>query len=141
MAERRGRPRLTWLSGEQLSGVPMGTAVVLDLGTHKTVTRGRVAGCVEGHLVLADGRRVPVARIKRGRVVNGTYEMGDLVLRRGVPETEWRGGVIRSRGLEVLVESTTGIEWMPEHALELAANRGPSNARAREERTIAPLSA
>jgi hypothetical protein len=129
----RGRPaRTDWLTAGQLARVPIGTAVAIDLGDKKAVIRGRVAGVLGSELVLAGGQTIQLTRVRRARVVNGTYEPGDLVLRPGVPESEWRGGVVRCRGREVYVESTEGFAWMSEDLLEPAESR-PSNARAREE--------
>lgn len=105
--------------------------MLLDLGRLKQAgIRGRIAGSARGELALADGRIVMLDRVTRGRVVNGTYEAGDLVLRRGVSEAEWRGGVVRCEGTEVYVESTDGFEWVHEDSLEAVDGSRGLNARA-----------
>lgn len=121
-ATRRGRPPLRWLTGQQLAALPWGTAVVVDRGLKHSVLRGRIAG-LDTELHLAGGEHFPITGRTRGRVVNGLFDEGDLVLRRGVPAAEWRGGVIRCKGREVYVESTAGVEWLDEDLLERVEDR------------------
>jgi hypothetical protein len=130
VAKRRGRPPLRWLDAEQIRGLPVGAAIVADRGDHRALVRGRIVGRLGRELILAtpDGGEDRVRRLARGRVVVGLFDPGDLVVRRGVPEAEWRGGVVRCRGLEVLVESTEGTGWMAEDDLELAGSRPPAAA-------------
>ena len=128
-ARKRGRPPLTWISRTQLAQLPSGTAVALDLGDRKALTRGRIDGFVDGEVALTDGRTVVLAKVMKARVLRGLYDAGDLVVRRGVPESEWRGGVVRSNGFNVLVESADGFAWLDENAIETAEERDQANAR------------
>lgn len=114
---------MRWLDGPQLAGLPTGTSVVIDAGTKKPLVRGRVAHTGLGVLTLDSGIEVRLRPTTRGRVVTGTFESGDLVLRVGVPESDWRGGVVRCSGHEVYVESTTGFAWFNEGELETVEQR------------------
>lgn len=68
----------------------------------------------------------PQARV---RTVGGVFADGDLVLRRGVPETSWRGGVVRSLpGRRVVVETLAGFEEVDEQDL-IPADSGDSERR------------
>lgn len=135
-APRRGRPPLAWLDVQQLRALPIGTAVVLDMGSAHNVT-GRIASfdsdCVEVETVHADDAvNVPLLRVVRARVVSGLYLPGDPVLKRHVPASEWRGGVVRVRGREVCVEQIDGSwVWLDESVIE------PPQARDR----VAPVPA
>lgn len=126
----RGRPpRTDWLTTGQLARVPIGAAVVIDTGTHRSTIRGRVEGVMGSEMHLTGDRVVDLDRVRRGRVVNGLFDPDELVVRRGVPEATWRGGVVRCLGREVEVEffhdpgdgdSVTGFEWVHEDLLEPA---------------------
>jgi len=127
---RRGRPPLVWLTTDELAGLPAGTALVVETyGKHGPRTVGRVVDVV-GDTLHLDGPsgslEVPTRRVKRARVVDAIYEPGDPVVLRGVPESRWRGGVVRTNGTDVLVEQIGGdFAWHSESALE------PAEARAR----------
>ena len=122
-APRRGRPPLSWLGPTALKQLPAGTALVVDPGSHRPTLRGRLEGVAGNELVLSGDRTVLLRRGVKGRVVSAVYEPGDLVLRRGVSEHEWRGGVVRCRGVDVLVESIDGFEWVREMDLETPDER------------------
>lgn len=123
----RGRPPLAWFSGGAAAALPVGTAVVLDLGDRGTRIRGRTVSSVAGELVVLVGpdryRTVPVESIARARVVAGRLEDGDPVVRPGVPARDWRGGIVRHDGRRVYVETLTGFEWIDEDELEHAEAR------------------
>lgn len=133
----RGRPPLAWLTAEQVAGLPAGTAVALDVGDKKALCRGRIDGVAGEVLVLEGDRTVMLAKVVRGRVLSGLYLPGDLVVRVGVHESQWRGGVVRVRGRDVLVESAAGFAWMTEAELEAPDDRSaPPSTRAREDAEI-----
>lgn len=119
---RRGRPPLQWLTWADLMRLPAGTPVLIDRGQHEYRTVGRVISRVGGRLriVTRDGTAqvLDPPDLERARVVEGFYDPGDPVLRRGVLAREWRGGVVRTEGTRVLVETVGGVEWVPEEQLE-----------------------
>lgn len=116
---------MSWLDQDKIRHLRVGTAVALDLGDRKGLVRGRIVGIDEEEMLLTGGRLVKLARVKRGRIVVGVYEPGDLVKKPGVPEDEWRGGVVRCRGRDILVESTTGFEWFREEGIEAVTEPAP----------------
>lgn len=124
-----GRPPLAWLTPDQLAGLPAGTAVWIDRSNGHGY-KGRILMAVGDQLELADGRLVDLTRITRARVLDGLFESGDLVVRRGVDEADWRGGVVRCDGLMVFVESTGGDGWVPEDELERPEDRATGDLAA-----------
>lgn len=139
-----GRPPRQWLSSDAVTHLAEGVTVAIELlGRHQPRTVGRVldATATSVHLRTATGEvAIDTVRIKRACVVPGLYEPGDPVLRRGVPASEWRGGVVRLDATAVLVEQISGeFAWFDETALEPASardqgppaeRRGPVPARA-----------
>lgn len=128
---RRGRPPLAWLTPAELASLPAGTVVALErTGRHTARLVGRI---VEPHPAGGVVLRVPGEdaeveispfTIKRGRTLPSLYEPGDPVLRRGYSASDWRGGVVRCEGTDVLVEQIGGsFAWFPETDLEPADAR------------------
>lgn len=133
----RGRPPLTWLTPGQLEDVVTGSALVVELhGRHTARTIGRLLGQSTAAVTLRTTHgQVTLLRIhiKRARPVPGLFEPGDPVLLRDVPQADWRGGVVRTQGTEVLVETLGGdFAWHSEVDLEPPEARdvpAPSLAR------------
>jgi hypothetical protein len=128
---RRGRPPLAWLTANETTALPHGTAVSVEThGRHTARTVGRIASTVDNQLGLDTPRgevRMDTAQIKRARIVPALYEPGDPVLLRHVPAAEWRGGVVRTAGTDVLVEQIDGtFAWHAETDLEPADARDPA---------------
>lgn len=121
-AARRGRPPLAWLDPAAIGALPFGTALVVDQGNHGAHITGRFMAVYDGCLELETTTgevRINMMKVRRARVVAALYSEGDPVLRRHVPSGEWRGGVVRVRGREVLVETLSGAwEWISEDELE-----------------------
>lgn len=120
---RRGRPPLAWLRPEQVDELVANAAVVIELhGRHVARTVGRIVARHDTSvLVRTQVGEVTVLRssIKRLRPIGGLFEPGDPVLLRNVDEDVWRGGVVRTQGQDVLVETIGGgFEWHPERDLE-----------------------
>jgi hypothetical protein len=140
---RPGRPSLNWLTHNALLALPVGTAIAVETtGRHERRIVARIVAASEDSLVL-DSPRGPITlhptRVKRSRVLAGLYEPGDPVVQRGVDVADWRGGVVRTEGTEVLVEQIDGsFAWFGEDRLEPAdvrdhvapTPRGPVPARA-----------
>lgn len=122
---RRGRPPLAWLTAASTAGLPAGTAIAVETtGKHTARTVGRIRQVVGGRIDLDTPRgevTLETSQIRRARIVGELYEPGDPVLRRHVPADEWRGGVVRTEGTDVLVEQIGGaFGWFPEADLEPA---------------------
>lgn len=130
--KRRGRPPLDWLTPEQLAELPGGTAICLETyGRHSARTIGRITTSTADALHLVAEAPIPWLRVRRGRVIARLFEPGDPVLRRGIPATNWRGGVVETQGTDVLVEQIGGaFAWFPEAELVSADTpQPPSPAR------------
>jgi hypothetical protein len=144
MAKRRGRPPLEWISPTGLSVLQPGTAIAIEQTGRKAArTQGRIVQVTRKAVELATTTgtlTVPLLVIRRARIIGSLYEPGDPVLRRGVPEDVWRGGVVRTAGTDVLVEQIDGsFAWHSERDLEPAEARevappalprGPISSRA-----------
>lgn len=120
---RRGRPPLAWLTLEALRALPLGTAVSVEThGRHNPRTVGRLTRVTETTVEVASTRgpaRLDNMRIRRARLLPSVYEPGDPVLRRNIPAGQWRGGVVRTDGTDVLVEQIGGtFAWFHEDKLE-----------------------
>lgn len=139
-----GRPPMTWLTPEALRALPVGTAVSVETFAHGPRLVGRIAALTDTHMLLTGATDDPLvgwSKVKRGRVIAAIYGPGDPVLRRGVSAADWRGGVVRTEGSDVLVEQIDGtFAWFPEADLEPAeardaavpaTPRGPVPARVR----------
>ncbi len=129
---------MAWVEGGQLADLPLGTAVRIERrGRHHTRITGRITGMDEHNIELdtttMEGIGMTLSSVRRALVVAGLYEPGDPVLLRHVPASAWRGGVVRTRGTEVLVEQLDGdFVWHPETDLEPAEARdavAPAAAR------------
>lgn len=107
--------------------MPVGAALVIDIGGNRPRLRGRVIDHEGNTVVLSLGgdRRAALfaSDIVRARVVPGRLDDGDLVVRFGVPENVWRGGILRHDGQRVYVETLDGLAWMDEDELESADER------------------
>lgn len=119
---------MQWLSWNELTQLPVETALLVDSGEHGVRTRCRVLEVSPEALTvwLRDGttRTLTDGSFRRARVVDSIYDEGDPVLRVGVPADEWRGGVVRTLapGL-VRVESLEGFEDREEWELEAPEDR------------------
>lgn len=127
----RGRPAHAWLNPEATAALPIGTPISIEThGRHAPRTVGRIVSRTDTDVQLTTTRgevAVPTRTIKRARIVSGLYEPGDPVLKRHVPASIWRGGVVRTDGTEVLVEQIDGdFAWIPEDDLEPADARDPA---------------
>ena len=140
---RRGRPPLSWLDAAATVALPPGTVITVErTGKHVARLVGRIVAAAGGEVELATACgpvTLPAARISRARIVPSLYEPGDPVLRVEVSADDWRGGVVRTDGTDVLVEQIDGtFAWFAEADLEApearttaaAAPRGPVAARA-----------
>lgn len=137
-ASKRGRPPLAWLTPEALRTLPLGTAVAVETrGRRDSRLVGRIATVTDHTLTIAAPAgtvELTDSRVRRGRVLASVYEPGDPVLKRHVPASDWRGGVVRTEGTEVLVEQmetapdgsmAPGFAWVSEALLEPASARDP----------------
>lgn len=119
----RARSRL---HAVDLAAVPPGTAVSYETRSHRGRCRGRLASVVAGEvtfLAFGEEHTLPLAHVRNPRVVRGLYEPGDPVVRVGVPEADWRGGVVRCVGRRVQVETLAGFGWLDETDIEPAERR------------------
>lgn len=120
-----GRPPLTWLDPDGLRALPRGTPVTVETtGRHDKRVGGRMVGVTTTGVELATTRgplSLLTRSIKRARILDALYEPGDPVVRVGISDQEWRGGVVRCESYEVLVEQIDGsFAWYPEGDLEPA---------------------
>lgn len=126
---RRGRPQHTWLSPAAIANLPAGTALAIQThGRHDARTVARLRAAIPDALQLTTRTgevTMATSSIRRARVVPALYEPGDPVLIRHVPAATWRGGVVRTEGARVLVETLAGMEWRTEAELEPAEARDP----------------
>lgn len=125
-----------WLGSHQLHTLPTGTTISVEThGRRAARTVGRITHTTDTTLQLTTTRgeaEMTLTRIKRARIVGSLYEPGDPVLRRHIPATDWRGGVVRTQGTDVLVEQIGGeFAWFPEDELEPADARDPLPAPSR----------
>lgn len=116
----RGRPPLTWLTEQQLRSVRPGTALTIELqGRHASRTIARVSTITDLDLEIRDRdgnlHTIPLVKIKRARPIRGLFEDGDPVTLATTTPDQWRGGVVRTSGTDVLVEQLGGtFAWHPE---------------------------
>lgn len=136
---KRGRPPLDWLPPETLRSLPTGTAIAVETrGRRNPRLVGRITAVTDHTLTIAvpTGGEVELldTRVRRGRVVASIFEPGDPVLKRHVPASQWRGGVVSTEGTTVIVEQletapdgsvVPGFARIPEAELEPAAARDP----------------
>lgn len=130
MAPRKGRPPLDWLTTSDLARLDPGTPIAVEThGRHNPRTIGRVREVTDRTIELATATgpvTIPLLQLKRARQVPSLYEPGDPVVMRGTPAHEWRGGVVRTVGTDVLVEQIDGsFAWYGEDRLEPADARNP----------------
>lgn len=124
------QPAHDWLTPEATTRLAAGTAVAVEtVGRHAPRIVGRITAASSDRIELdtpRGERTVDTIRIKRARVVPSPYQPGDPVLMRHMPAEQWRGGVVRTDGTDVLVEQLDGtFAWLPEAALEPADARDP----------------
>lgn len=120
-----------WLTPDETTHLAPGTAVAIETtGRHDRRTVGRITSATSTSIALntpRGERTVDTIRIRRARIVPSPYEPGDPVLLRHIPAAQWRGGVVRTEGTDVLVEQLDGtFAWHPERALEPADARDPA---------------
>jgi len=142
---RPGRPRRPdWRFGRSLISEPLGTVVLAEVGFVNQRLQMRVVEHLDdGSTVVEpvgasglhvstghDGRRrIFPDDVKRYRVVYGEWKPGDFVVLVGVPEDEWRAVVVESIGLEVIVDTATGRDFVFDDEIESAWSRVPKMPR------------
>lgn len=130
---------MDWLTPDALRALPTGTAIAVETrGRRNPRLVGRITAVTDHTLTIAaptgDVEELPDTRVRRGRILPSLFEPGDPVLKRHVPASEWRGGVVRTEGTDVIVEQletapdgsvVPGFARIPEADLEPAAARDP----------------
>ena len=99
----------------ELSEIETGQAICVDLRSHKRLVGRVVDRRPESTWVRRrDGVVVEVLdeRVLKAKQVEGLFDSGDAVVKCGQPT--WRGGVVRTEGSAVLVETKFGFVWVDE---------------------------
>lgn len=137
---RQARKPAPWLTGQQVSLLPYGTAITFESPTHRGPRiRGRLTAVIAGTVTVTDPtgqeRTVATNAIVRARVIAALLEEGDPVARRGISSDDWRGGVVRTGTNPntgrpgVYVETLTEFAWWDEDELQLVTDPTPPPRR------------